>query len=151
MGIKQGTTIISESPGGSGKRNQERLSAAYEALSGDALSDDGTLQSKMREWYTANVLNVGTDHGNPDFSGVSLDYGAPNLAEIQTDGSGGSPSGPYQPGTGSPGEGEGDSYSSIPAVPARVPTGNNGSTESPSEQSVGTFNLTSLPALGESS
>ena len=93
MGIKQGTTQIDNvTEAAKGTSGVQRIKNAYPdspvyGQTGDQLTEDGTLKSKMREWYSDNVLNVGTDHGNPDFSGTSLDYAtAPNTFSADAEG-----------------------------------------------------------------
>lgn len=158
MGIKQNTTLTNESSAGKGKSDTQRIKGAFASSplynsTPDQLSEDGTLQSKMREWYSANVLNVGTDHGNPDYSGVSLDYGtAPNLADAADAEAPNTVISPYVPTTASPGEGNEANAKSIPATtPVGGHNGQLGTTDSPQDASTraGGFDLTKMPDVGK--
>tara|TARA_B100000700_G_scaffold306612_1_gene381978 strand:+ start:291 stop:782 length:492 start_codon:yes stop_codon:yes gene_type:complete len=159
MGAKQDTTVTGESASAKGKRDTERLKAAYASspLYGtgadlEPITEDGTLSSPMRAWYDENVL-TGDQDQNPLFGNVRMDYGnAPNIAEVTT-GGGGLPAGPRVPSTASPGEGNGSEATALPEVPAvGGHEGSLGSTESPNETSPGegNFKLTNLPVVGKS-
>ena len=159
MGSKQDTTVTGESSSAMGKRDTERLKAAYASSplygsGGDLepLTEDGTLGSPMRKWYDDNVLS-GEQDQNPLFGTVGMDYtSAPNISNVAT-GGGGKPAGPRVPSTASPGEGNGSEASSLPEVPAvGGHEGSLGSTESPNETSPaqGGFKLTNMPVVGKS-
>jgi len=154
MGAKQGTTILPASTGAKGTSDSERLKAAFASspLIGpdNALNDDGSTTSKMREFYQNEVLD-GTQNGNTLMGAVNMDYGtAADTTTVATGGEG-LPAGPYVPNTGSPGEGNGSNPTSIPAVPPVAGhDGDLGSVQTPkgSSQTQGSFSLTNLPAKG---
>lgn len=157
MGAKQDTTLTGESAGALGKRDTERLKAAYASsplYSGvpDELNEDGTLSSKMREWYQANVLD-GTQNGNTLTGAVDMDYGTATDVDDVTTGGEGKPAGPRVPTTASPGEGNGSNPAAQPEVdPVTGHNGDLGSIEDPagSSPTQGSFNLTNLPTVGTS-
>lgn len=161
MGAKQGTTMIEESKRRLGGRDQESLNALFPSSplyngTPDALKDDGSLGSKMRQFYQAEVLD-GVQEGNTLMGSVDMDYGsATNIDDVSTGGEG-KPAGPRVPNTASPGEGNGANPTSQPAIPAATAeayghNGDLGSVAGPSNSSPeqAKFNLTNLPAMGTS-
>jgi len=119
--MSQTTTNPAQTDGGLGKSNTIRLKESFAAspiYSGDeALLDNGSIDSPIRQHFQSLALDGIVNDGGHTFGTFNLDFasGAPTYGDVET-GAGGLPASPWVPNPASPGPGSMNA-NDLPAPP----------------------------------